>query len=206
MLLGALWWYRATDSRLRRRYPLWAILAGIWCLAYLICSLIVPQLARAQWSGAMIFPNRMRLVTELMALAPLLLLIAGSSKVALVAIAVASVDVIFPCWAMYLLSQCGWAAAAQLLISARHSPGWLPTSFPLDCFLLNRDLFHEVFVGTVAIAGPWILIAFYARRYLLRPPIDDGSPWPRRHCGNCMYNLHGIDAATCPECGRSLIT
>ncbi|MBI4582099.1 MAG: hypothetical protein HY718_20550 [Planctomycetes bacterium] len=50
-----------------------------------------------------------------------------------------------------------------------------------------------------------LLIAIYARRYPMRVPPEDGSPWPRRYCGQCGYNLHGIEAAECPECGRRLV-
>jgi hypothetical protein len=84
--------------------------------------------------------------------------------------------------------------------------GFVPAHiFPFDSSFFNRDLFTATFVETVMAAGPWILIARHIRRHPMRLPVDDGSPWPRRYCGRCMYNLHGIDAATCPECGRTLI-
>ena len=37
----------------------------------------------------------------------------------------------------------------------------------------------------------------------MRLPPEDGTPYPRRYCGNCYYNLHGLDTAErCPECGE----
>ena len=41
----------------------------------------------------------------------------------------------------------------------------------------------------------------YAWKAPMRKPPDDGTPFPRRFCGKCYYNLHGIEANRCPECG-----
>ncbi len=62
-----------------------------------------------------------------------------------------------------------------------------------------------MFVYSVMMAGPWVLIAFYAWRVPMRKPADDGSPYPRRYCGNCYYNLYGVDSQRCPECGVELV-
>ncbi|MCH8881777.1 MAG: hypothetical protein IID34_18065 [Planctomycetes bacterium] len=65
---------------------------------------------------------------------------------------------------------------------------------------LKRD-FVLLFVDPVRLVGPWLLIAIYAWKAPMRKPPDDGTPFPRRFCGNCYYNLHGIEASRCPECG-----
>ncbi len=61
--------------------------------------------------------------------------------------------------------------------------------------------FLGLFVNPVRLVGPWLLIAIYAWRAPMRQPPDDGTPFPRRFCGKCYYNLHGIEANRCPECG-----
>ncbi len=59
----------------------------------------------------------------------------------------------------------------------------------------------RLFVDPVRLVGPWLLIAIYAWKATMRQPPDDGTPFPRRFCGKCYYNLHGIEANRCPECG-----
>ncbi len=65
---------------------------------------------------------------------------------------------------------------------------------------LKRD-FVILCVDPLRLVGPWLLIAIYAWKAPMRKPPDDGTPFPRRFCGNCYYNLHGIEANRCPECG-----
>ncbi|NLE58634.1 MAG: hypothetical protein GX616_09760 [Planctomycetes bacterium] len=70
---------------------------------------------------------------------------------------------------------------------------------------LNSDVFKVLFVYSVQNALPWLLIAWYAYRLSTRMPVGDGSPFPRRYCGKCHYNLCGIDSPRCPECGVELV-
>lgn len=64
--------------------------------------------------------------------------------------------------------------------------------------------FVSLFVEPVRIIGPWLLIAIYAWKVPMSKPPEDGSPFPRRFCGNCHYNLHGAASARCPECGSEI--
>jgi hypothetical protein len=104
----------------------------------------------------------------------------------------------------YVISLLVKVAIDAFLISG--IPGPLPdwSPYPFGCFLANQTFYMSFFVDTVLRAGPWILVAIYARKYPLRVPPDDGSPFPRHYCGHCGYNLHGITHEVCPECGRRL--
>lgn len=51
---------------------------------------------------------------------------------------------------------------------------------------------------------PWLLIAIYAWRVPMRKPPDDDTPFPRRYCAKCHYNLYGNESGRCPECGSLL--
>lgn len=68
----------------------------------------------------------------------------------------------------------------------------------------TRNLFESFFINPIAYVGPWLVIACFARWAPMANPVDDGSPFPRRYCGRCGYNLHGIDSDVCPECGATL--
>jgi hypothetical protein len=67
--------------------------------------------------------------------------------------------------------------------------------------LIDQGPFQSAFVQLPYYAVPWLLIAWFAWRAPMKPLPDDGSPWPRRYCGKCGYNLHGVDGGRCPECG-----
>jgi hypothetical protein len=79
-----------------------------------------------------------------------------------------------------------------------------PDISPWRWILGNDVSFQLLFVNLPANAGPWLLIALYAWRVPMRALPDDGSPYPRRYCARCHYNLHGLDADLCPECGNRL--
>jgi len=105
--------------------------------------------------------------------------------------------------AAYAISLLVRTAIDALLLSGL--PGPVPdfSPYPFGCFLANETFFGLTFVTPVWLAGPWILIAVFAGRYPKRLPHDDGSPFPRRYCGHCGYNLHGLRDPICPECGQS---
>lgn len=60
--------------------------------------------------------------------------------------------------------------------------------------------------GYVLSVGQWALVTWFAFRIPMVQETDDGSPFPRLYCGDCHYNLHGLDTVRCPECGRHLQT
>jgi len=84
-----------------------------------------------------------------------------------------------------------------LLVFTAHGWGGGPVVF-------DRTLFECLFVVRVKWAGPWLLIAVFACRAWMHPFPDDGSPYPRRYCGRCRYNLLGVPQPRCPECGSEL--
>jgi hypothetical protein len=81
---------------------------------------------------------------------------------------------------------------------------WQTLPHPLNFYLINRYAFTKIFVDSVFTAGPWLLIAVFAWRVPMTRLPEDGSPFPRRYCGKCRYNLHGLDTNVCPECGAKL--
>lgn len=128
-----------------------------------------------------------------------------------------------------LLCQWRWARTGALILAAVNITGvwynWYPISmlvhiairmlriatphFPID--EINQRMwtqydFINLLVDPVRLVGPWLLIAIYAWRVPMRMPPDDGTPFPRRFCGNCYYNLHGIESNRCPECGCATIS
>lgn len=204
VLAVALWASRRGSHPKRLR--LWVQLALIWALLSIGSALAEDWLA-----------YRLKDVFSVIAARPLTLLVtlaipAGASIMLLMASPAAR----WPAWigaataiadsllGAYLLVMLVDTAIQGLLISG--IPGRLPdwSPYPLGCALLNRSTFFFVFVDLVLDAGPWILIALFAGKYPMRVPPDDGSPFPRRYCGRCWYNLHGIDLSVCPECGRQL--
>jgi hypothetical protein len=70
--------------------------------------------------------------------------------------------------------------------------------------VFNRLLFQCSLVAPVQWAGPWFLVAMFAYRAWMHPLPDDRSPYPRRYCGRCRYNLLGVTSPRCPECGSEL--
>lgn len=82
-----------------------------------------------------------------------------------------------------------------------------------DYFILNKHCFSTLFVSSAESIGPWLLIAVFAWKVPMRRLPDDGSPYPRQLCGNCHYNLRGLDLDVaageerrCPECGEVLVS
>jgi hypothetical protein len=95
----------------------------------------------------------------------------------------------------YRLNLYCWAAIEAMLLNVEQkAPFW-------TIFLLNQQTFQWLFAEFPATVGPWLLIAFYTWRVPMRWPAEDGSPHPRRYCGRCGYNLHGVTSDCCPECG-----
>lgn len=195
---------------LGRRFSLWGLVALAWVLGFvglLMRSNIGAAIGSVWWTWSA-SPTQLKpiLLSSLPFLTAAACLLARSRWVRLVAIIMASAEVaiagVYTVWGLPRMID---NAIAGLYLSVPLARGPLPSPFFLGICYLNQNTFHWVCVEPAIMAGPWILIAIYARRYPLRPAPNDGSPWPRRYCGHCMYNLHGIEASTCPECGRKLI-
>ncbi|MCB9853904.1 MAG: hypothetical protein H6819_12460 [Phycisphaerales bacterium] len=81
----------------------------------------------------------------------------------------------------------------------------VPFSTPVSTpYFGTKHDFMWLLVLPVHFVLPWLLIAGYAWRVPMRKPPDDGTPYPRRYCTNCHYNLFGNTADQCPECGHAL--
>lgn len=208
--LSVTWWLdRRPESRQWSRMQPWALVAIAWCLGQ------VPAL----WQSSELWMELMCYVPYDQVLDPpfwLGCLLTVGSAVSLflgdrsrhVVLALATVLVARPIVEALTVSCLVGVAQNALYISVLRgrSIGFTaPHMYWFDCSLFNRDLFLVASVHSILLAGPWLLIARYIRKHPARLPADDGSPWPRRYCGSCMYNLHGIESAVCPECGRQLI-
>lgn len=118
------------------------------------------------------------------------------------------------------------AAAAGLLFQWRQVRWMMLTcclSAIAGCLFLDLRMYDFVFLtegirkgipdwlricmpGYVVSVGQWALATWFAFRVPMYRDADDGSPFPRVYCGNCHYNLHGLDTVRCPECGMHLQT
>jgi hypothetical protein len=92
----------------------------------------------------------------------------------------------------------GWGPREMML--RRHSGGWLPA---LDLSLERRPLLIQGF-------GP--PYSYHVPVFIVLLPLGAWATWraaaaPRRRgrhgCAGCGYDLRGLSAACCPECGRT---
>ncbi len=179
----------------KRVFPIWVQLAVCWVMWRLAFSGLLhlyPPFAFSigyAWDG-------ITATAGLIVVAAGLLL--GRSFAAAAALVVGLLTAGTHITGAYVITKFVDAAIGALLAS---SPYPTVNPVPWPWILLNQHAFRAVAVEAIADAGPLVVIAYFARRYPLRPPPDDGSPFPRRYCGACGYNLHGIDDDRCPECG-----
>jgi hypothetical protein len=206
-VVTGLWLSRWRAPWLGRRARAWVIVA----VASLIGLSIAPSYAlRIGLWGVFAYPylGAVLLFFAGLSLISAGLLIAGRRIVRLGVLIVAGTDL----YLLVLYTRQGLAVLIRNAILTLYfsvplaqRPLRLPPAFRFGVAWLNREQFYWVCVDLVRDIGPWLLIAYYARRYPMRLPPDDGSPWPRRYCGNCGYNLHGLESQLCPECGRQLV-
>ena len=90
--------------------------------------------------------------------------------------------------------------ALRLLSLGRGCYTWVLSDNPANPEVIVSEV-QDWFIWSVYLAGPWLVIAWWAWRYPTRAPADDGTPLPRWHCANCLYNLQGLTSDRCPECG-----
>lgn len=189
------------------RYRPWVPLAVAWCLCGVLLSIFECDLA-----------CHLRPTLEILGLGfvavpidaslPILaavLLLRGRQSARLMALVLAGIAMTLCCYSGFTLTWLLQMAIKALLASSIEPVDWYVSPFPLGIPFLNQAFFDAVFVQSVAAAGPWLLIAIYAWRIPMKMPPDDGSPFPRRYCGHCQYNLRGIESRRCPECGWELV-
>ena len=132
-------------------------------------------------------------VALLIATAAALLCRSPLARTGALILAAANIVVVWHIW--YPISMLVRIAIRAMMMS-------LPLSAEIDeGAVWTQHDFLGLFVNPVRLVGPWLLIAIYAWKAPMRMPPDDGTPFPRRFCGKCYYNLHGIEANRCPECG-----
>ncbi len=189
---------------------LWAVLAAAWCFGDLLQGLLwwdsgvgsyVCRLAYG-WAFAPLPFATAYVLFIVPALAGVALLKGWTwaRTLALVAASMAAIALVVNAW---MLSALVYASITSLLMGCPHYTEPMPAWWSF--WLGNEHGFTGLFVYLPAHVGPWLLIAYYAWRVPMRQPPDDGSPFPRRFCGRCLYNLHGLTSDRCPECGASLL-
>lgn len=199
---------RVFNSRLQA-VNMWVVIAASWCIAQQVAALAEsdnPIHALHLWPGRPALASGRPLLVAIACLIPSLvgiglLLVPGLAKVLALCTA-GSVLTILLGSSVSLFGQY-WSSVQTLYLSTPHELPTHPTAWTF--FLLNSSSFNSYFVSSVCYVGPWLLIAYYAWRVPTRQLPDDGSPFPRRFCGRCLYNLHGLTSDRCPECGASLL-
>lgn len=200
---ATLWLSLGRIPLLSKRYPSWLILAMAWAVGGLLTpnAFHLPYLTAPFSPAVGYWPWILSKALFFMAL---VLMLFRCRRLRMLSIIIAAVQTaIFIKYSVMFFPNLVGDSVITLLASARHCRGWPPSPFPLGVCYLNRTTLQYL-VQLVLQAGPWILIAIYARKYPMRVPAEDGSPWPRAYCGNCGYNLSGIEPNICPECGRQL--
>jgi len=187
-----------------RRAP-WVTCAILYCLCWIPTVMYKGAFARAffDWAvGALTNDPFAKFYTVTVHVCLLLMLIGSlisrswiARTVALVIVTVNSV-ILWQEW--HLLRDLISIAITSLF----HS---LPFSESVDrgILVMNHDFFWLA-VYPFRYVLPWLLIAIYAWRVPMWMPADDGTPFPRRYCAKCLYNLHGNKKDRCTECGSDL--
>ncbi len=202
-LAAAAFWVRRRWSG-KTRTPPWAIAAVTWCVLQVIRPLIWAEESYLYDFSLRVLsshPQLAQLVGPVhlgIILLPGALLLSRSRfarTAALIATAANAVHVYVNWYSFPTLNK------SSLRSFAAASPG-----ADINPDVWFRWEFQVLFVDSVDLLGPWLLIAVFAWRVPMTTFPDDGSPYPRRYCGRCHYNLHGTDALRCPECGAALVT
>lgn len=181
----------------------WVVLASAWCFAVAVEELLVGN------AGAFLAFCTQSIHLKTGALYVYAAVVAGTGVLLILkavpartaALILAAIGVIHAAEESLLMPWLVNIAIHALYLSVPGYPGGLPYRW-----VHTRQEFLGVFVNSVRLIGPWLLIALYARFVPMQTPPDDGSPYPRRYCRKCLYNLHGLEASRCPECGTELGT
>jgi hypothetical protein len=211
ILLAAAWRLRPAAKRSPRGRCVWTYFAGIWCAGQAIDaltsgeSLLNWELLRALEIRGL--PTQWLLLAPLLPIVVALFLWTGYLRPArLLALALGAAAITVSCVEVYGYTLLSCSAIDALFYAHNVPVSHRAALFPLGLVWANESMFLGIFVQPIIEAGPWFLIAWYAWRAPIWVPPEDGSPYPRRYCGRCHYNLHGIDSSRCPECGHELVS
>ena len=202
VLAFAVWLTRPNNRLLKKTTAPWVYCAAAYCLVSILVGYFGHDSTALTLAGAMFqwtsnpsvifLPSVVSAVLLLGTAAALLCRWRFARTGALIIAAVNIVGVWYHWYPLSMLVRLAIHAlmmATPLRAQVDESPIWTQYDF------------LSLFVDPLRLVGPWLLIAIYAWKVPMRQPPDDGTPFPRRFCGNCYYNLRGIEANRCPECG-----
>ncbi len=205
LVTGIIAAYRPRMGLYRGRPP-WVLVAGSWCAGLFAASALPVGLnSNWMWTGFSFWVHDVPWFSPVAIAAPALLSVAmlsGWRATRLIALACAILNALPGVAGAYVITDLVNTAINALMYSI---PGNPQNPIPWPWILFNQHFFQATAVEAVAQAGPFLFIAYFARRYRLRAPVDDGSPYPRIYCGKCLYNLRGLQGDVCPECGTRLL-
>ncbi len=202
VLIVGVWITRPDNRLLKTTTAPWVYCAAAYCLMSIPCGLLGQDdiaymigwamFQRTSISSFFLLAGFIS-AAFLSATAAALLYRSRLARTGALILAAANIVVVWYNW--YPISKLVRIAIHALLMS-------VPLQAQLDeSAVWTQHDFLGLFVNPVRLVGPWLLIAIYAWKVPMRKPPDDGTPFPRRFCGNCYYNLRGIEAGRCPECG-----
>ncbi len=202
VLAVGVWLTRPNNRLLRTTTPSWVYCAVAYCLMSIPCGLLGQDniahtigWALFQWTSNSSFFLMAGFSFALLLLATGAALLYRSRLARTGALILAAANIVGVWYMWYPISMLVRIAIHAMMMAA-------PLSAGIDeGTIWTKHDFVCLFVNPVRLVGPWLLIAIYAWKAPMRKPPDDGTPFPRRFCGNCYYNLRGIEANRCPECG-----
>lgn len=202
-----LWCSRSAYQAREHKRPVWVWMALAWCAGQLavlfLHNSIEYELRKALASmHAEDFALPMSLILPALTI---LLLYTAKDPARFTSFTHGSISLALAVFNAFWITELFHSPIIALLASSNEPFNWYIHPLPLGSRFMSHDFFVWVFVEPVLHAGPWFVIAVFVWRAPLRVPADDGSPYPRRYCGHCHYNLQGIASERCPECGRALV-
>lgn len=194
MFVAGVWCRRAARRGVVYRTRTWAIMAAAWCLGD--CAVLwswshgLNQLIYATAPQPMHLELSIYLPVAMVSTGMLLLWRSTFARATALILVAAGV-------ALHIREVYLWS----LLHGAYF--GWFPDGPYYGKAPWTRFVFAAHFVEPFINVGPWLIIACFARWAPMANPPEDASPFPRRYCGRCGYNLHGLTTTRCPECGEA---
>lgn len=183
----------------------WVYCAAVYCFTLMAAAAFNQSHIGGEFGHAMgsvsTFPGiqySFHVIVALLLLATGVLLIRGSRLARSIALIIAAMSAVAIWMSWFHVAWLINNSVETLLNTVRFST---PVERP---YTWTQHDFVWLFVLPAHYLLPWILIALYAWRVPMRKPTDDGTPFPRRLCGRCRYNLFGCEAEICPECGSRL--
>lgn len=204
--LSVLWLVTRLNSRWHRNdKSLWIYCAAAYCLAWVPAAAIETSMARMTFDPAMpdftSIPGSqyaIGIVDVALLVSTAIFLLRGSRIARSTASMMATVNTVAVVTNWFILA---WLVNISIDALMYLVPFSTSVDMPYTC---TKHDFMWLFVLPAYYVLPWLLIAGYAWRVPMRKPPEDGTPFPRRYCAKCLYNLYGNKSDRCPECGSPL--